>query len=317
MTKSSLVTIIAIYSLGQNALFALENSANEKTLQTINVNETILDSTTEGTSTYSYSATSAGSGFLLPATLVPQSVDVLTSERISDAPGTYRITDSINGSTGIKVYSFIPDRVRMYSRKMLIDQIQTDGVPMRYNTNYTFGDNLGDTSIYDHIEVVRGANGVLSGAGNPSASINLIKKAPVAKPFLRLNAAFGSYDLYRIGIDAGGALSKDEKIRSRINLTEQKRHTYLDRYKENKVSFYSAFDFDIGDSGVLRVGANYQDTDIDGAMWSGIPLRYDNNELTNFSKNISVAPSWAGVRTKLFDIYTKYTHVFENGAELG
>ncbi|BCX79976.1 TonB-dependent siderophore receptor [Campylobacter sp. 19-13652] len=313
MTKLSLAMAVTLYSIN---LIAAEQIPSEKTLQTINVNETVLDSTTEGSSTYSYSATSAGSGFLLPPALVPQSVDVLTSERIQDAPGTYRVTDAINGSTGIKVYSFIPDRVRMYARKMLIDQLQTDGVPMRYNTNYTFGDNLGDTSIYDRVEVVRGANGVLSGAGNPSASINLVRKAPVATPFLSISGAVGSYDLYHVGLDAGGALSKDERIRARISLAEQKRHGYLDRYKENKASVYTAFDFDVGDSGVFGLGANYQDTDIDGTMWSGVPLKYDDGTPTNFSQNVSVAPSWAGVRTKLFDIYGRYTHVFENGAEL-
>lgn len=33
-----------------------------------------------------------------------------------------------------------------------------------------------DMAIYERVEILRGANGLLHGAGNPSATVNLVRK---------------------------------------------------------------------------------------------------------------------------------------------
>ena len=35
-----------------------------------------------------------------------------------------------------------------------------------------------DMAVYERVEIVRGANGLLHGAGNPAATVNLVPKRP-------------------------------------------------------------------------------------------------------------------------------------------
>jgi len=44
-----------------------------------------------------------------------------------------------------------------------------------------------DTAMYDRVEIVRGATGLMQGAGNPAAAINLVRKRPAMTPQLSLS----------------------------------------------------------------------------------------------------------------------------------
>src|SRR2546427_9127406 len=50
-------------------------------------------------------------------------------------------------------------------RDLTVTGVQTCAHPISF-----YGDSGTDTTIYDRVEVVRGATGLLTGAGNPSAS---------------------------------------------------------------------------------------------------------------------------------------------------
>ncbi|MCE6984303.1 TonB-dependent siderophore receptor, partial [Pseudomonas frederiksbergensis] len=70
----------------------------------------------------------------------------------------------------------------IYSRGFEVETIQYDGVPLdrRY---YAIGSSFtSDTLLYDRVEILRGANGLLQGSGNPGAAINLVRKRPKAEP---------------------------------------------------------------------------------------------------------------------------------------
>lgn len=51
-----------------------------------------------------------------------------------------------------------------------------DGIPTYFESRWNLGDSATDTALYDRVEVVRGANGLMTGTGNPSASINMVRK---------------------------------------------------------------------------------------------------------------------------------------------
>ena len=73
------------------------------------------------------------------------------------------------------------------SRGFEIDAYQYDGVPVPRDGTWQFGDNNADMILYDHVEIVRGATGLMQGAGEPGASINFIRKRPTS--FLRREVA--------------------------------------------------------------------------------------------------------------------------------
>ncbi|KAG1526766.1 hypothetical protein G6F50_018362 [Rhizopus delemar] len=60
--------------------------------------------------------------------------------------------------------------------------------------------------MYDHIEVLRGAAGMMTGAGNPSGTINLVRKRATAVPQFSVTTSAGSWDNYRGEVDGSGPI---------------------------------------------------------------------------------------------------------------
>jgi outer membrane receptor for ferric coprogen and ferric-rhodotorulic acid len=105
----------------------------------------------------------------------PQSVTVVTQQRIQDQ-GLLTITDVINNTAGVSVNQYETHRGGFTSRGFDIDNIQIDGVPTTWQQQWSGGETLSSLAIYDRVEVVRGSTGLMTGAGNPSASINMVHK---------------------------------------------------------------------------------------------------------------------------------------------
>ncbi|WP_049255292.1 hypothetical protein, partial [Neisseria bacilliformis] len=64
--------------------------------------------------------------------------------------------------------------------------------------------------LYDRVEVVRGSTGLTTGAGDPAASINFVRKCPTAAKAGALNLKYGSWNDKRIEFDYGGALNESK-----------------------------------------------------------------------------------------------------------
>ena len=58
-----------------------------------------------------------------------------------------------------------------------------DGVPTNINEQWSAGEILNDTVLYDRIEVLRGSDGLMSGFGNPSAVVNMVRKRASSRDF--------------------------------------------------------------------------------------------------------------------------------------
>ncbi|MDF3607200.1 TonB-dependent receptor plug domain-containing protein [Paracoccus sp. DMF-8] len=84
------------------------------------------------------------------------------SEAMIKAPG---VVATINGG-GNPVYS---------ARGFDIGTYQIDGLGTNYD--WTWRPDF-DLSIYDRVEVLRGAEGLFSGAGEPGGTVNLARKRP-------------------------------------------------------------------------------------------------------------------------------------------
>ena len=100
-----------------------------------------------------------------------------------DDLGATTLEDALKNTTGLNIYrqSY---QFRYQSRGFDIAQISEDGVNSTVCT--MCGNNphdqkqLTDTSIYERIEVVRGATGLFKSQGDPGGSINTVKNAPPA-----------------------------------------------------------------------------------------------------------------------------------------
>ncbi|TGV02196.1 ferric-rhodotorulic acid/ferric-coprogen receptor FhuE, partial [Mesorhizobium sp. M8A.F.Ca.ET.173.01.1.1] len=116
-----------------------------------------------------------GTRFDLAPREIPQSLSIISHQRIEDQK-LDDIIDVLANTTGVTSTQSDSERTEFYARGFYIDAYQFDGLPTQMVQNWSYGDSGLDLALYDRVEVVRGATGLLSGAGNPSASVNLIRK---------------------------------------------------------------------------------------------------------------------------------------------
>ncbi|WP_224767388.1 TonB-dependent receptor plug domain-containing protein [Paracoccus yeei] len=105
----------------------------------------------------------SATGLVLSQKETPQSTSVITDQQMKDRNIT-TISETMEAATGITVQAFESDRINYYARGFPIDAYQYDGVPIPRDGTWQFGDNNPDMALYDHVEIVRGANGLMQGA---------------------------------------------------------------------------------------------------------------------------------------------------------
>ncbi|MEO7469429.1 MAG: TonB-dependent receptor plug domain-containing protein, partial [Sphingobium limneticum] len=104
--------------------------------------------------------TATGLGLTVQET--PQSVSIMTAQRILDQ-NLISIKDVITNSVGVSANEVDDVRNNFYARGFEIRNTQVDGVPAAWTLSGGNGETSIDVSIYERIEVVRGATGLLSG----------------------------------------------------------------------------------------------------------------------------------------------------------
>jgi outer membrane receptor for ferric coprogen and ferric-rhodotorulic acid len=159
----------------------------------------------------------------------------------------------------VSVVTYDSERTVYYARGFAINNFQYDGIPMLRDSGYSAGNTLSDTSIYDRVEVLKGATGLLTGSGDPGATINLVRKKPTREFQGHATLGAGSWGSYRGELDLSGALNEAGSVRGRVMAARQDRHTQLDHYSRDASVFYGILEADLGPRTLLTLGADFQD----------------------------------------------------------
>ncbi|MFW9086883.1 TonB-dependent siderophore receptor [Pseudomonas sp. P2758] len=247
-----------------------------------------LGTTTENTDAYTTGAMNSATRLNLSIKETPQSVSVVTRQQMDDFKlGT--LSEAMSQTTGIVVQHLDSDRVSYSSRGYEIDNFQIDGM---LNT-FSRMKSDSDTIIYDRIEVVRGATGLTTGAGDPSATINMVRKRPTAQLQALAGASGGSYDDYYSYVDVGGPLAFDGRLRGRSVLAYRDSKSIRDHYAQQREVGYGILEADLTDSTVLAVGYDYQDKQVQGTAWGTIPYWNAEGGKAGLGRSTNMATSWS------------------------
>ena len=147
-------------------------------------------------------------------------------------------------------------------------------------------------AIYDRVEVIRGAAGLVAGVGDPSATVNLIRKRAPAEVRGYYSMQGGSFSSYRFEGDVGGPVTKDGSVRARIVAAYTDRESYINLQHDRIPVLYGTIEWDVTAHTRLRVGADYLRTDSQGAGWGTIPLLYSDSTKTDFPRSFTGAAPW-------------------------
>lgn len=118
------------------------------------------DGTTEGTGSYTTRSMGTATGLVLSPRETPQSVSVITHQRIEDQR-LVSVAEALRNAPGVSYKAIDRGRGGTTVRGFSLTNFQIDGVPTILDANMDI-DNA-SIAIYDRIEVVRGATGLRSG----------------------------------------------------------------------------------------------------------------------------------------------------------
>lgn len=250
---------------------------------------------TEGTGSYTTRSTSAATGLNLSLRETPQSVSVVTRQRM-DEQGLNSLTDVLTNTVGVyhaNQSNPVGAYNDVYSRGYTITNYQVDG-EMASRIAYTQNIMAIDTSVYDSVTVVRGATGLMTGAGNPSGSVNLTRKRPTRELQTIVEAGIGSWDKYRAMFDIGSGLNTSGSIRARLVAAHDRGGSPIENYKGRRTTLYGIIEADLTDRTLLTLSHEHyrqRTENVDGDY--GFPIRYsDTGAPTPYGRNDIASADW-------------------------
>ena len=187
-------------------LWLLAGGAAASTLPEVRVQAGALAQTEDRAAYMGTAASSTATGLALKAQQTPQPVQTLPRSLLNDQ-AVQTVQDVALLSAGLTV-----SRGQLYARGFPLGHWMLDGVGVSFDHHFDVGQNL---ALYDRVEVVQGATGLMQGLGNPSASMNLVRKQPTAQPRLVLQLRSGSWQQRGVMVDGAGPLNAARTLRAR------------------------------------------------------------------------------------------------------
>jgi len=290
---------------------AIDNESTQ--LETITVQaEEENPAVTEGTKSYTAKSASTSTKLNLSLRETPQSVKVLTREYLDDA-NINSFQDMLNSVTGVTTNRW-DERQYPTARGFDVDYYLFDGVPSSSELDIASDPDL---SMYDRVELVKGANGLMTGAGNPSIAINMVRKHANSKELTgTLSSSYGSWNAWNSMADISAPLNADGTVRGRVVVKHESTDSFADLYEKENNLFYGVLDADLTDSTYLSVGASYQELDRSGIKWGGLPAFYNDGSLTDFDRDLTVTSDWTYWNTNTTTAFAQFKQKLFNDITL-
>ncbi|MGE6648306.1 TonB-dependent siderophore receptor [Shewanella colwelliana] len=302
--KLSPICVALLCSLNINNKVLAESDTNiieserAQKIETIEVRGRYIDG-------YNAHSVSGASRLDLAISDIPQSVSVITDAQLRD----FQLTDinaALDSATGINVERIETDRTYYTARGFDVTNFQVDGIGLPLTSGNNHADE--DTAIYDRIEVIRGANGLMTGVGNPSATVNFIRKRPMASNALSLNASYGSFDNMRLQAD--GTARINDTFAARAVAVTQRKDAYLDRYSTDKNVFYLFVEANLTDETSLSLSHSYINNDAKGNNWGALPLFYTDGSATDYDRSTNTSADWSNWKVVKNNTVLELSHYF-------
>ncbi|MGS1108312.1 TonB-dependent siderophore receptor [Achromobacter anxifer] len=266
---------------------------------------------TEGSEAYTMERVSMGKGQAVKD--IPQTVTVVTRAQIDDQ-NLSNLTEVLDKTTGITVnksgtlsgISHGNDSV-FSSRGFTVSNIQLDGGASMDTAMSGFGSiSQLDMAQFDHVEFLRGVDGLFSSTGEPGGTINLVRKRPMPEFQGNFSTTAGSWDYYRADGDVTGPLGLDGKLRGRIGLGQEDRKYFYDVANTRKTVIYGSVEADLTSRTLLTLGGSYQRSN--GVLNVGGLPRYSNGRDLGLPRHTALTTDWSRSREDTKQLFAKLEH---------
>ncbi|MEQ1370189.1 TonB-dependent siderophore receptor [Acinetobacter schindleri] len=244
----------------------------------------------EQSKAYIIQNSSTASKLNIPLKETPQTVNVLTRQQLDDF-ALDNTRDVLRNTPGIIVSNQETERTSYLARGFEISNVLVDGVGIPLE-GYNYNNDNPDSFLFDRVEVVKGANALNNGIGDPGATINMIRKRPTSDLQTAFNVSYGSWNTQRYEVDVSSPLTQDGKVRGRVFGYQQNGDSYLDRYELEKNGIGAVVEADVTDTTLLTAGYTESNHKPNGVNWGSNPLINTEGEQLSYSRNYNYSPSW-------------------------
>ncbi|SMF39527.1 outer-membrane receptor for ferric coprogen and ferric-rhodotorulic acid [Alteromonadaceae bacterium Bs31] len=238
----------------------------------------------------------------------PQTITSISRQQIDDFALT-NIASVLDYSPGLTVEEVETDRTYYTARGFDIVNFQYDGVGIPFISGLNLGQQ--DTAIYQRVEVVKGAAGLITGLANPSATINYVRKRPTEELYASTSISLEQWQGKRLDGDISGAISSH--VNGRVVVAYDDGESYLDRHKDQTRLAYGVLDFNFTDSSKLTIGHSYDNSYSTGVLWGALPLLYSDGTRTDYKVSTSTAPEWTYADNEQQQTFLEFTQTLTKG----
>lgn len=243
----------------------------------------------------------------LPLTIkdTPQTISTIDQDAMRDF-ATTDTNDALRLGTGLTVDAWETNRTSYSSRGFDIMLTQVDGLGMTNDWGLVVGQD--DTYLFDRIELIRGANGLLTGVGNASGTINYVRKRPTNHDGGEIVVRAGSNDFKRAALDYNKVLTASGTWAARLVVAHEDKDFYLRALHDRRTTLYGVVEGQIGTSGALTAGFTYTDSLQRSPFWGSLTLIRADGTQAEFDSSASPSQDWTRWKLRSANAFVEYAH---------
>jgi TonB-dependent siderophore receptor len=242
-----------------------------------------------------------------PLREIPQTISLISQEQMrqqNDAD----LADVLKNAVGITVVQNNSLSSTFVSRGFTITTFHVDGGAALNSFSTTPILGTPDLGEYDHVEVLRGSDALFGGVGNPGASLNLVRKRPLASYEAVFNAYVGSWNNTRVEADVTGPLGFDGALRARLDVVFGDRDYFFKPASLERKKVFGVLEYDLTARTVLTVGGSYQWVNA-LPLINGWPFKADGSD-AHLPRSLALAFNWSRYDTQTREYYAQLQQAF-------
>lgn len=250
-----------------------------------------------------------------PLREIPQTLSIISSEQIRQE-NYVDLSDALADAIGIFTQRGDSLGLSLFSRGFNVSTFHLDGGAALNSFDLTTYPFFGEPDLgeFDHIEVLRGADGLFGGEGAPGATVNLVRKRPLDTPQVTVSASAGSWDNYRAQIDATGPIGFDGALRGRLDAELLDQQYFYATANRDDAKIFGVLEYDLSSQTLMAAGGSIQWSNARPVI-GGPPRALDGSD-PHLPRNTGLTFDWSNDDTHTREIYFQLTQRLGPGWKL-
>ncbi|MCC7483647.1 MAG: TonB-dependent siderophore receptor [Burkholderiales bacterium] len=230
---------------------------------------------------YRAERSTAGTKTDTPLSETPQSVTIVTRQRIEDQ-GATSLQDALNYAAGVRSDAYgLDSRTDSVRVRGAYPDEYLDGLRRTYG--YYTSNTRFEPYALERIEVLRGPSAMLYGQGGTGGILNMVSKRPQDEPRREIGVQFGSFGRRQVQADLTGPITKDGEWLYRLVAVGRDSGTHVDFVPDDRVLLAPSLTWRPNAATTLTLLGSWQD-DKSGSTsqffpWSGTLLPNPNGPI--------------------------------------